>query len=222
MTYFLSNPLSKAQIQWFCAAYCTCKSVPTIFCFKYWYFVFAIAWRCCFTIHRWSKFEVSFQKTHIYLWLSTHIPNIKANKMTGYWKSMVYPLTSLVGFMQAVQMHLSEVILGNWWYWLIATLFRAKIYIVEYTFTSSNFRFKSKFFDPLLWRHNERDSVSNHQRLYCLLKRLFRRRSKITSKLRVTGLCAWNSPGTGEFPAQKASNAENVFIWWRHHAALHG
>ena len=68
-----------------------------------------------------------------------------------------------------------------------------------------------------LWRHNERDSVSNHQRLYCLLKRLFRRRSKVTSKLRVTGLCAWNSPGTGEFPAQKASNAENVSIWWRHH-----
>ena len=22
---------------------------------------------------------------------------------------------------------------------------------------------------------------------------------------------------TGEFPAQKASNAENVSIWWRHH-----
>ena len=36
-------------------------------------------------------------------------------------------------------------------------------------------------------------------------------------KLRVTGLCARNSPGTGEFPAQKASNAENVSIWWRHH-----
>ena len=26
-----------------------------------------------------------------------------------------------------------------------------------------------------------------------------------------------NSPGTGEFPAQRVSNAENVFIWWRHH-----
>ena len=24
--------------------------------------------------------------------------------------------------------------------------------------------------------------------------------------------------GTGEFPAQRASNAENVSIWWRHHA----
>ena len=40
-----------------------------------------------------------------------------------------------------------------------------------------------------------------------------------TSKLRVTGLCVGNSPGTGEFPAQMASYAENVSIWWRHHAA---
>ena len=39
-----------------------------------------------------------------------------------------------------------------------------------------------------------------------------------TSKLRVTGLCAGNSPMTGEFPAQMATNAENVSIWWRHHA----
>ena len=69
----------------------------------------------------------------------------------------------------------------------------------------------------LQWRHNGRDSVSNHQPLHCLLNRLFRRRSKKTSKLRVTGLCAGNSPGTGEFPAQMASYAENVSIWWRHH-----
>ena len=38
-----------------------------------------------------------------------------------------------------------------------------------------------------------------------------------TSKLRVTGPCAGNSPVTGEFPAQRGSNAENVSIWWRHH-----
>ena len=38
-----------------------------------------------------------------------------------------------------------------------------------------------------------------------------------TSKLRVTGLCEGNSPVTGEFPAQRASYAENVSIWWRHH-----
>ena len=44
-----------------------------------------------------------------------------------------------------------------------------------------------------------------------------RRRSKKTSKLCVTGLCAGNSPVTGEFLAQRASNAENVSIWWRHH-----
>ena len=69
----------------------------------------------------------------------------------------------------------------------------------------------------LRWRHNGCHSVSNHQPHNCLLNRLFRRKSKKTSKLRVTGLCARNSPGTGEFPAQMASYAENVSIWWRHH-----
>ena len=62
------------------------------------------------------------------------------------------------------------------------------------------------------WRHNERDGVSNQQRLDCLLSHLFRRRSKKTSKLRVTGLGEGNSPVTG-----RASNAENVSIWLRHH-----
>ena len=52
------------------------------------------------------------------------------------------------------------------------------------------------------WRHNGCDDVSNHQHHHCLLNRLFRRRSKKTSKLRVTSLCAGNSPVTGEFPAQ--------------------
>ena len=33
---------------------------------------------------------------------------------------------------------------------------------------------------PLLWRHNRRDSVSNHQTHHCVLNRLFRRRSKKT------------------------------------------
>ena len=70
----------------------------------------------------------------------------------------------------------------------------------------------------LLWRHNGHDSVSNHQAHDCLLNRLFTRRSKKTSKLRVTGLCAGTSPVTGEFPAQLASYAENVSIWWCHHA----
>ena len=69
----------------------------------------------------------------------------------------------------------------------------------------------------LQWRHNERDGVSNHQPHDCLLNHLFRHRSKKTSKLRVNGLCGGNSPVTGEFPAQRASNAENVSIWWRHH-----
>ena len=70
---------------------------------------------------------------------------------------------------------------------------------------------------PLPWHHNGCDGVSNHQPHHCLLNCLFRRRSNKTSKLRVTGLCAGNSPRTGEFPAQMASNVENSSIWWRHH-----
>ena len=73
------------------------------------------------------------------------------------------------------------------------------------------------FIRSLRWRHNDHSGVSNHQPHGCLLNRLFRCKSKKTSKLRVTGLCAGNSPGTGEFPAQMASYAENVSIWWRHH-----
>ena len=78
-----------------------------------------------------------------------------------------------------------------------------------------------RYIISLQWRHNGRDSVSNHQPHDCLLNRLFRRRSKKTSKLRVTGLCVGNSPGTGEFPTQMASNAENVSISWRHHGHIY-
>ena len=45
-----------------------------------------------------------------------------------------------------------------------------------------------------------------------------RSKKTVTPMLHLTGLCAWNSPGTGDFPAQMASNAEDVSIWWRHHA----
>ena len=62
----------------------------------------------------------------------------------------------------------------------------------------------------LQWRYNGHDSVPNHQPHDCLLNRLFRHRSKKTSKRRVTGLCVGNSPVTGEFPTQRASNAETV------------
>ena len=55
--------------------------------------------------------------------------------------------------------------------------------------------------------------------VYSVYSTVFRRRSKKISKLRVTGLCEGNSPVIGEFPSQKASNAENVSIWWCHHGS---
>ena len=69
----------------------------------------------------------------------------------------------------------------------------------------------------LQWHHNECGGISNNQPHYCLLNHLFRCRSKKTSKRCVTGLCKGNSLVTSKFFAQRASNAENVSVWWRHH-----
>ena len=127
------------------------------------------------------------------------------------WKIFIFCVKFRIVFLQ-VQLALfqyslcNSLMLGMWW--MIAL------------YKSLQYHLQDIFYWPLRWRHNERDSVSNHQPHGCLLKRLFRRRSKKTSKLRVTGLCKGNSPGTGEFPAQMASIAENVSIWWRHHEIL--
>ena len=66
-------------------------------------------------------------------------------------------------------------------------------------------------FQTLQWRHNERECVSIHWRLDCLLKRFFRRRIKETSKLCVTGLCEGNLTVTGEFPTQRGPGTRKCF-----------
>ena len=51
----------------------------------------------------------------------------------------------------------------------------------------------------LRWCHSGHHGVSNYQFRDCSLNCLFRRRSRKTPKLHVTGLCAGNSPGTGDW-----------------------
>ena len=103
------------------------------------------------------------------------------------------------------------------WKWACTTLIKwlisvMSIYLVNmsvYVCIKQNIigdeRSSFRLLISLQWHHNERDSVSNHQPCHCLINRLFWRRSKKTPKHRVTGLCAGNSPVTGEFPAQRAS-----------------
>ena len=72
--------------------------------------------------------------------------------------------------------------------------------------------------EALQWRCNGYDGVSNHRRLDGVLNRLWRCRSKETSKLRVTGLCEGNSPVSYRWiPCTKGPNAQHISIWWRHH-----
>ena len=90
------------------------------------------------------------------------------------------------------------------------------------TLTSSPFRPKSSS-SSWSWIENHdvimiaMTSQINGVSFVCSTCVFMPRISKKSSKLRVTGLCEGNSPVTGRFPSQRASNAENVFIWWRHH-----
>ena len=65
----------------------------------------------------------------------------------------------------------------------------------------------------LQWRHNQHDGVSNYSSVTICFTQPFIQ----AQTLRVFGLCEGNSPATGEVPAQRASNAQNVSIWRRHH-----
>ena len=68
----------------------------------------------------------------------------------------------------------------------------------------------------LQWCHDEHDGFSNHRCLDCLCQH----RTEKTSKLCITGLHEANQPVTGGFPSQRASNMENVSIWWCHHVSI--
>ena len=97
-------------------------------------------------------------------------------------------------------------------------------YIMIYNATPEYGLYQWELRQLLEWRHNERDGVSNHQLLDCLLNRLFRRRSKKTSKLRVTGFVRrihrWpvNSPHKGPVTRKcvylKTSSWYNVNLHW--------
>ena len=77
--------------------------------------------------------------------------------------------------------------------------FHVTIYPMQYDFRCNS----------LQWRHNERDGVYNNRRFRYLSNRLFRHRSKTTSKLRVTVVSPHKGPITRKYS-----------IWWRHHVLV--
>ena len=79
------------------------------------------------------------------------------------------------------------------------------------------FRVSCPYLIQLLTSVQDCDVIMSALASPLLLNCLFWRRSKKTSKLRVTGLGEGNSLVNGEFPTQRASNAKNISIWWCHH-----
>ena len=73
----------------------------------------------------------------------------------------------------------------------------------------------------LRWRHNERDGVLIHQTHRVFTQAFIRAQIKENIKAQRHWLCEENSPVTSEFPTQRASNAENASIWWRHQGYIY-
>ena len=73
----------------------------------------------------------------------------------------------------------------------------------------------------LQWCHNGRlNMASQITSLTIVYSTVYSGADQRKYQICVTGLWAGKSPVTGEFPSQRASNAENVSIWWRHHASV--
>ena len=66
-------------------------------------------------------------------------------------------------------------------------------------------------------RMNIKENIKTprHKQLHCWFNCLFGWTPKKTSKLRVT-VRLWGNPGTGGIRSQRACNAKNVFMSWRH------
>ena len=77
----------------------------------------------------------------------------------------------------------------------------------------------SSFWPTLQWRHNGREYQITSLTIVYSNVYSGADKKKTTSKLRVTGFSVGNSPVTGEFPAEKASNTDNVYIWRRYHVS---
>ena len=154
-----------------------------------------------------DKYKWLKQLAVLLLFLVQAVPHFSLNHIEHpttqtYWLSILQTTNSKVFWLKLLDFNSTYTHIGSW---------------TELPHFWTKWPTLSRGQFQLWWRHYGRDSVSNHQPHDYLLNRLFRRRSERTSKLRVTGLCAGNSPVIGEFPAQMASNAENVSIWWRHH-----
>ena len=173
----------------------TCVRWSTVYPKKYAHgFCFAVL--CCgYTL---TDFPISIRLTSLALWQSNDCPSaskVTLINMDKYFMWIHYE--RLHNHNKANHNETVCIFLGIY---CISHEMCDQIHILRGCFTSPDNRMVCPGAGTLRWRQNGRDSVSNHQPRHCLLSLLFGRRSKKTSKLRVTGLCVGNSPGPVNSP----------------------
>ena len=122
---------------------------------------------------------------------------IAANTLAPYvaWSSTAMPLLCRINGSLSPREWIKSHVPRNGWEMTIKYNF---MFPKLYSARQESIRWNSMYSHPLQWRYSDRNSVSNHRRLDCLIHFLIRRRSKKTSKLTVTGLCEGNPPVTGD------------------------
>ena len=138
-------------------------------------------------------------------------PSSRQSLMASENLTSVLPINSFIYSSMLLSVFTRQLISGislhrNVWivtiYQCISSLYKNTAFIYKHKFQLSSGHANDCSFlhllssETLQWHHTGRDGVPNHHPRDCLLKRLFRRRSKKASKFCVTGLCAWNSPVT--------------------------
>ena len=148
------------------------------------------------------------------------------NKVYGYFQHVYYTWT-LCHFNNLYSRKFNnEIIVIYTWVIMINVMSRKDASIPAHQQNTDNYKKQRNSWNvkymPRHWSCHYNDVimgaiVSQMTSLTIVCSTVYSGAGKKTSKLRVTGLCAGNSPRTGEFPTQMASNAENFSIWWRHH-----
>ena len=155
-----------------------------------------IATRC----YCWKKIVaqiLSFDWKNMYVWYFRWYGQILPN-MNGVLKNVFW--WCMFSWMN-ISLCPNVSVLVRWECLIQIEMFPSTLYCVYYFCVfDPDVMTRKPFPNSLHWRHNDHDGVSNHHPHACLLNRLFRRRSKKTSKLRVTGLYMGNSSGPVNSP----------------------
>ena len=169
-------------------------------------------------ISQWKYLYSDWKFMEIYFWVFNYTSICSHNGFEPYsWQAIICTNDSIVKWHIYTSLGLDKITQAHNFVVSFIDTVKTSYILLQNSHKRNSIVYLQYWAMTLKWHHNVHNGISNDQRLDDLLNRLFSRGSKKTSKFCVTGLCEGNSLVTGGFPSQRASNVENVYIWWCYH-----